>query len=50
MESHPVSQRCVDNGFRQIQFQQAISATLLRDLGLFPPVSERKAIDAAALN
>jgi class 3 adenylate cyclase len=37
MESHPVSQRCIDNGFRQIRFQQAISATLLRDLGFSRP-------------
>jgi hypothetical protein len=50
MESHPVSQRCIDNGFRQIRFRQAISVTLLRDLGFSSPASERKPIDAAAIN
>jgi hypothetical protein len=50
MESLPLSQRRVDNGFRQIRFEQAVRVTLLRDLRFSGPVSERKPIDAAALN
>jgi hypothetical protein len=50
MESRPLAQRRVDNGFRQIQIQYTVRVTLLRDLGFSSPVSERKPIDAAALN
>lgn len=37
MESRAVSQRRVDNGFRQIQFQYTVRATLLRDLDFSGP-------------
>jgi hypothetical protein len=37
MESRLVSQRGVDNGFRQIRFQYTVRVTLLRDLGFSRP-------------
>jgi class 3 adenylate cyclase len=40
MESRPVAQRRVDNGFRQIQIQYTVRVTLLRDLGFSRPAAK----------